>query len=244
MNIYVDNRSTLPHADVREVLSAINRQIERDFTPIWGLGARVRLRRAGQPLRVPPDGRVAHVHLVNHERHPDWHIEEQSGIAAGAVMVDLPQVTNRSDAWMTWTVGLSHEVLELIADPFVNLLVKGPHPKANREVFYYREVCDPVQSLTYTIGGVRVSDFVLPHYYNAVGQRGLRNDFLDSGLEAFGWLDQGIVGFWDPKARTRDHWVVFPAADSTAPAMQVLKAKGKMSRVHRYSRPHLNDQRR
>jgi len=28
----------------------------------------------------------------------------------------------------SWTVTLSHEALELIADPEVNLLVAGPHP--------------------------------------------------------------------------------------------------------------------
>jgi hypothetical protein len=51
-------------------------------------------------------------------------------------------------------VTLSHEALELVGDPEVNLLVKGPHPNRNerREVFHWFEMCD-VQAETCDIDG-------------------------------------------------------------------------------------------
>jgi hypothetical protein len=43
----------------------------------------------------------------------------------------------------SWTVTLSHEALELIADPEVNLLVAGPHPSQPKvDVFHWYEMCD------------------------------------------------------------------------------------------------------
>ena len=70
-------------------------------------------------------------------------------------------------------------------------------------MFHYREVCDPVQSETYLIDGITVSNFVLPHYYNSMGESGGRNDFLGTGLQAFRWNENGVIGFWDPRQGAR-----------------------------------------
>jgi hypothetical protein len=49
-----------------------------------------------------------------------------------------------------WSVTLSHEALELVGDPQVNLLVQGPHPgDPNRVVFHWFEMCDAVQTESY-----------------------------------------------------------------------------------------------
>lgn len=245
MIIYVDNHSSLPRGEVRDALGAIDRQIQRDFSPTWGLSASLVLLRKGQSLQVPPDGKVAHIHLMDHGQAIGFHIEEQSGIAAGFVITDLPALTGSVAKWLTWTTALSHEVLELIADPFVNLLAKGPHPRfKGREVFHYREVCDPVQSLVYDLDGVSVSNFVLPHYYNAVGQRGMQNDFLNSRLRAFRWVGDGVIGFWDPKVGKNGRYVEFPQAPPKSAAHQARRAKGKHARLSRYTVPHLAHSRR
>jgi hypothetical protein len=189
-------------------------------------------------LEVPPDGRLAHIHLTDTGQAVGYHIEEQSGIPAGFVMTDLSAKTQSALPWLTWTVALSHECLELVADPFLNLLAKGPHPEFKREVFHYREVCDPVQGSTYEIGGMHVSNFVLPHYYNAVGQKGLRNDFLDVGVKAFRWVEHGYIGFWDPMVGHHGKYMVYPEYDPKAVAHLALKAKGTLSRLSRYAHPH------
>jgi hypothetical protein len=79
----------------------------------------------------------------------------------------------------TWTVTLSHEALELIGDPEVNLLVAGPHPSnSKQDVFHWYEMCNAVQAETYEIDGVAVANFVLPLYFTSSEELGGRNDFL------------------------------------------------------------------
>lgn len=74
---------------------------------------------------------------------------------------------------------LSHEALELTADPEVNLLVQGPHPDdPNLVVFHWYEMCDAVQAETYKALGVEVSNFVLPLYFTGGEELGGRNDYL------------------------------------------------------------------
>jgi hypothetical protein len=104
-----------------------------------------------------------------------------------------------------WSVTLSHEILELIANPHVNLLVDGPCPctdplptgdggvKAPKRVLVEREVCDPVKDSSYVVDEFRVSNFVLPLYFVERGEANERVDFLGVGLKSFDALNGGYV---------------------------------------------------
>lgn len=68
-----------------------------------------------------------------------------------------------------WTVTASHELLEMLIDPHGRKVVPGfsldpadPH----RPVLFLVEVCDPCETVEYTISGVQVSDFVTPEFYH------------------------------------------------------------------------------
>ena len=56
-----------------------------------------------------------------------------------------------------WTVGASHELLEMLQDPI------GDTENSD----YLEEVCDPVQFVWYWLRGVYVSDFVTPSWFSA-----------------------------------------------------------------------------
>jgi hypothetical protein len=57
---------------------------------------------------------------------------------------------------------LSHELLEMLADPWINWCAQGSDGK-----IYALEVCDAVEAdrLGYEIDGVLVSDFVTPSWF-------------------------------------------------------------------------------
>ena len=55
----------------------------------------------------------------------------------------------------TWTVGASHELIEMLEDPL------GDSVSFN----YLEEVCDPVQFVWYWLHGMYVSDFVTPSWF-------------------------------------------------------------------------------
>ena len=97
-----------------------------------------------------------------------------------------------------WTVTLSHEVLELILDPTVNIFVPGPDPQnASNIVLHTYEACDAVERISYDIDGIVVSDFLTPSYFTIGDAPGTRNDFLGVGVPSFGVTQNSHIAFLD-----------------------------------------------
>jgi len=209
MIITVVNMSdTTTDAELQMVVRAINRQIREDFEPYWSLGATLRLEGktgdSGQPDKVglPEMRGDAVLYLwdgVDVDNALGYHARNAKGLPFGFVFKTIAEQAGES-----WTVTLSHEALELIADPLANLLVAGPHPDEPRTVFHWYEMSDAVQGETYLIDGVEVSNFVLPLYFTPDAEAGSRNDFLGNlrdgrSLPSFGINPGGYIGFYDPQ---------------------------------------------
>jgi len=190
---------------LQRAIRAVNRQIAYDFAPYWGFGAELRLEGKtgrGRTAIEPADMRGDAILYIRNHKDPEFdgvHETTVAGIPYGSVFLDLAEAIAEE-----WTVTLSHEALELIGDPEVNLLVRGPHPTEHRKVFHWFEMCDAVQGDTYEVDGVQVSNFVLPLYFTSSNERGGRNDFLGTEhdgrtLRSFSVNPGGYIGFFDPK---------------------------------------------
>ncbi len=61
------------------------------------------------------------------------------------------------------TVAASHELVEMLVDPAINLLTTGPDPKAA----YAYEAADPVEAeaLSFKVDGFDMTDFIFPSYF-------------------------------------------------------------------------------
>jgi hypothetical protein len=229
---------------LQSAIRAVNRQIAEDFAPYWGFGAQVRLegksgrkRRDVDPADMRGDAILylrKNTDLVDAEGFHDRHF---SGIPYGFVFLDLSEALGEE-----WSVTLSHEALELIADPQANLLVRGPHPgDRRRDVFHWFEMCDAVQSEAYKIDGVPVSNFVLPLYFTSSNERGGRNDFLGTippdgeTLRSFSINPGGYIGFYDPKKQEDVTW----SLDDDARGKKRLRIKHdlRVGRGQRRRRP-------
>lgn len=203
----INHTEHLSDEEVQAAVRAVNRQVQDDFEPYWSLGARLRLegRSPGGPKTMdPPDMRGdAVLYLWDQADVQDaigYHEANNAGIPYGFVFTEISRELGEA-----WTVTFSHEVLEMIGDPEVNLLVMGPHPdpKQKRDVFHWFEMCDAVQAESYLIDGVAVSNFVLPLYFTGGDEKGGRNDFLAVAkgrrrLRSFGVNPGGYIGFYDP----------------------------------------------
>lgn len=161
----------LSPSQVTRVAAALQKQVTRDFGPLWGVSATVS---AFTRLEDVP---VAYWPILVGE-------EGQGG---GGVHLDQNnQPYALVDFTTDWTVTASHECLEMLADPFGNRLVAGdsPDPERPGRVAFLVEVCDPceVPSLGYTVNGVRVSDFYTPRYFEppqpAASAGAARYDFM------------------------------------------------------------------
>ena len=86
-----------------------------------------------------------------------YHELTSRGTPLGKVFAGLDLQSGAS-----WTVTLSHELLEMLADPWINWCAQGANGK-----IYALEVCDAVEAdkLGYDIDGVLVSDFITPSWF-------------------------------------------------------------------------------
>jgi hypothetical protein len=153
-----------------EVAAAVQRQITRDFAPIWNVEA-----------TIDPFGRLEDVPPGY------WPIlirDEFAGMNIIGIHLDdkgQPFALVRHNP--TWSLTVSHEALEMILDPWGNRLVPGGSPKPGQGlVEILVEVCDPPGGVAhaYTVNGHLVSDFVTPSYYDPVAVPGERYSFTGS----------------------------------------------------------------
>lgn len=234
---------SISDAELQAVIRGVNRQIAEDFEPYWSLGATLRLE--GRSEKAPSKLHMldlrgdAILYLwdkVDVDDALGYHDQNARGIPYGFVFTELAKELGES-----WSVTLSHEALELIADPEVNLLVMGPHPaNPNKTVFHWYEMSDAVQNETYEIDGVQVSNFVLPLYFTGSDEPGGRNDFLGTSnggkpLNSFGVNPGGYVGFYNPE--TGKHETFTRKGDAVAKRRLMIKGEARSSRrAQRYAR--------
>jgi hypothetical protein len=203
--------SEVSNKDLLRASAAVQKQVARDFTPYWGLRATVH---AFEDLEsVPSD--YSHVGVFGDPEELVGRLEFAIGEEYAAQLIDdfegdrlsglhLNTFTRQPFALVeasdTWSVTLSHEVLEMISDPFGNRLVAAMHPlDSEQRVNYLLEVCDPCQGTWYPVNGVRVSDFYTPRYFDPVNVDRSRYSFtgeIESPLQV---LEGGYLSWIDPR---------------------------------------------
>ena len=196
-SVSVINFSDRPDQDVQDAIRAVNRQITGDFMPIWGTGRELVLHAASfdpahpDSLAEEPVRGSAVLYLVNESTLPGalgYHDMNAREIPVGFVFMTDDD----------WTITLSHEALELIVDPTVNIFVPGPHPhEPDRWLWHSYEVCDAVERTVYEIDGVLVSNFLTPEYFREGNAPGTRNDFLGVGVASFAVTEGSHLGVID-----------------------------------------------
>ena len=237
MIISVINTTDLGREEVQHTLRAVNRQLQEDFRRYWHTFAELRLEGwTGEPLDPSRPFNMrgdAIIYLLDGHTNTNalgYHAVTHRGVPYGFVFPSLSKELGED-----WSVTLSHEALELALDPEVNRLVQGPHPnpkEAGRFVYHWYELCDAVQGETYTIDGVRVSNFLLPLYFTESEEHVNHNDFLGSGIPSFGVHPGGYVGFFDPVTGTDDTY----HEPNDHDAIERLNAKSKFTNANRRDR--------
>jgi hypothetical protein len=201
----------VPTRSFLQAAAALQKQITRDFTPIWGLPATVDA--FADLASVPSDYHP--VVLFGDPKELEQRLEFAIGEEHAEDLIDdfergrmsglhLNAYTRQPFALVavteTWSVTLSHEVLEMIADPFGNRLIAAAHPldRAQR-VKYLLEVCDPCQAVWYPVNGVPVADFFTPRYFDPVRVDRSRYSFTGALEYPLEIAEGGYLTWIDPK---------------------------------------------
>jgi hypothetical protein len=168
--------------DVMWAVGALNKQIIRDFGPIWGVTASVDI--APSLDRVTPGKwKIALVDDISVDGLSAFHGW------VGTMPYALVEYSK------TWTISLSHECLEMLSDPFGQRLVPGQSIEdSSKRVEYLVEVCDPCQSdqFAYRVDGVLMSDFYTPNYFDPVFSPGVRYSFNTGSSDGLDALNASI----------------------------------------------------
>ena len=190
----VDRTSAgVPLPQVEAVASVLQKQLDRDFAPVWDRTAKV----VAAPRGAAPSASWP-ILLVDP-------LMPYGGIHLSANGRPNAEVAMRAN----WPLVASHELKEMLVDPFGRRMQPGPSidPAAGgRTVEYLVEVVDPCEADHYTIDGIEVSSFVTPAYFGLAP--GPPYDMLGHISGPFGLPPGGCLSWWDPLDRQwhEAHW--------------------------------------
>lgn len=161
VQVAVINASTvLTDQQVQNVIPALQKQVSEQFAPAWGVDAKLTF---VPQNTTPPTGNWWLTMLDDSDQAGalGYHDLTNEGLPMGKVFAgtDLKYGSE-------WTVTASHELLEMLADPNINLTVFVQKNDTSGRLYAY-EVCDACEddSLGYKINNVLVSDFVYPSWF-------------------------------------------------------------------------------
>ena len=139
-----------------------------------------------------------------------------------AVNVTLPAIGRHLHAplaGLQWTVTASHELLEMLGDPDINLTAfVQPNPDAATGLLYAYEVCDACENdqFGYDIDGSLVSDFVYPAWFESFRQPGSTQfDYQKKISKPFELLPGGYIGVFDVTAGNGWQQIIAPEKPGT-----------------------------
>ncbi len=192
--ISVINESTvLSDTDITTAVVALQQQVTNDFRPVWGTDAELKMVSQGASaptgtwwLAILDDSDQAGT-LGYHDLTPD-------GLPMGKVFA-----ASDLKAGTSWTVTASHELLEMLVDPNINLTAFVQNANTTGTLYAY-EVCDACEddSFGYPINNVLVSDFVYPAWFESFRTKGSTQfDRMNQIQNALQLLTGGYIGVFN-----------------------------------------------
>ena len=154
------NQATVPlGVNFDALISAMQAYVNQYVAPVWGTPAKLVKTtgfKKGAWAMVFLDDADAPGALAYHDLTPD-------GFPIAKVFVK----TTLADHELV-SVSASHELVEMLVDPAINLMTTGPDPKT----IYAYESADPVEALSFPVQSIQMSDFVYPSYFEGFRKAG------------------------------------------------------------------------
>lgn len=189
----VADTDRITSSQLNRVAAALQKQAIRDFQAVWDVTATVD---GFDQLEDVPVGY--------------WPMIVRDDIdVPGAAGVHLDKegqpfaLIQYSDSW---SLTSSHEMLEMLVDPFGNRLVAGQSPQPDQgRVEFLVEVADPSEDARfgYQVNGMLVSDFFTPNFYDPLPAPGVRYSFGGYITAPRTIREGGYISWHEPVS---DHW--------------------------------------
>ena len=189
----VSESERISFSELTRVSAALQKQAMRDLGPVWNIQATVD---AFAELEDVPVGTWP---IIIEE---DIDVPGASGVHEDSDGQPFSLVT----AGPGWSLTASHELVEMLVDPFGRRLTEGQSNKPGQgRVQFLVEPCDPSEAVQfgYVISGVQVSDFYTPKYFSTVFNSADRYSHTGAIKRPRQVLKGGYLSWHDP---VTDHW--------------------------------------
>ncbi len=179
--ISVINKATVPlGVDFGSLVTALQKYVDTCIVPVWGTPALLSIAKdfiPGTWAIVFLDNADVSGALAYHDLTPD-------GFPLSKVFVKTCL-----QAGEKVSVAASHELVESLGDPGLNLCAQHPNG-----IIYAYELADAVESTSFPVNGIPMSNFVLPSWYEGFRAPGSTQfDFMDKVSVPFQLLPGGYA---------------------------------------------------
>jgi len=184
----VSKTTKIKGSELQQVAAALQKQATRDLGPIWGIEATVD---AFTKLKDVPGG---YWPIIIKEK-----IDDPSAAGYHSDKYRQPFALVKFEDG--WPLTCSHEMCEMLVDPFGNRMVtSGSIKEGQGRVNYLVEVCDPSEDdgFSYSVNGIMLSDFYTPHYFDPVTSPSIRYSFTGAITKPKQVLKGGYLSWLDP----------------------------------------------
>jgi len=192
----INEATNVSDEEAMKFTAAFQKQIHRDFAPIWGRDAHLAFVPKGEPLPSEKHWWLVLLDNADQAGALGYHDFTDFGQPLGKVFVETARRYGSS-----WQGVGSHEGLEMLGDPDICICALVETRKGPR--LYAYENCDAVESDAdgYEIDGVPLSDFVTPAWFEP--NRGAQVDFKNRIKKPLELSPGGYISFIDMNAPWR-----------------------------------------
>ena len=158
----INDSSVVTDDACRTLTAALQKQVSRDFAPVWGTDAKLVFVPNGQA----PEKGTWWLSILDSTDRPGalgHHDLTPDGLPVGKSFAGTDLHYG-----FEWTVTASHELLEMLANPDINRAILVRPEQGDAKLYAY-EVCDPCEddADSYAIDGIKVCNFLYPTYFES-----------------------------------------------------------------------------
>jgi hypothetical protein len=192
--VAIINASTvLQDEEIANVVPAFQKQVSEHLVNVWGVDAALSFVPRGAS---PPDGAWWLSILDNTDQAAflGYHDVTNAGLPLGKAFAETDKMFG-----FNWTITASHELLEMLVDPDINLTVLVQNDNTAGRLYSY-EICDPCEAdqYAYEIDGVMVSDFIFPAWFQSFQNPGnVQYDVTQQITQPFQLVSGGYISVYD-----------------------------------------------
>ena len=161
----IDQSGKVSHAELTEVAAALQTQVNHHLAEFWPVRATISTQENGTALRAG----VWPVYIVDQlpPGEGGYHMTTSHNQPYAVVVYGAD-----------WPLDASHEVCEMLIDPYGNRLQRAPRVRlvAGEQATGISDQAYLLEASRYFIDGIAVSDFITPHFY-AAATTGARYSF-------------------------------------------------------------------